>query len=401
MPLSRSRPQVFVPSARPRSARARSGALASALACLCLGIAACGGSTSGSPGSAGSGAGQAGSTGTAGTTGGSGTSGTAATSGGAGTTGGGGSGVPSGACRFPAGSNMYADISGANVQVDSMSTTYMNALQTSGWGSGLGIDVSFTLLVADASVARRPFTNNGDTPDCDTAPVPLPPGGNIEGESDYHCASGGDCHLLVCQGTRWYELYQADVTTGGATGGTFSGSCLTVWDLTHDYWVPMSPPGFSRGDGCNGADAADMPMAALILTADDIRSGTVNHPMRFTIPNAHIQSNVYVHPATHIGGPAGGTDQLPYGAHLRLKSTFDLTKLPSDAARIVARALQKYGMYLTDGGNLYISATTDVDQVIGTSDLRNHIAATDFEMIDGGTRYNWHQQTCTRTVVSN
>jgi serine/threonine-protein kinase len=69
--------------------------------------------------------------------------------------------------------------------------------------------------------------------------------------------------------------------------------------------------------------------------------------------------------------------------------------------QIVARALQKYGMYLTDGGNLYISATVDVADVMGTSDLRNKLKATDFEMIDGGTRYNWHQQNCTRTVVTN
>lgn len=66
-------------------------------------------------------------------------------------------------------------------------------------GSGLGIDVSFTVLTADASVARRPFTSRGDQPDCDTAPIPLPLGGNIEGNSDYHCADGGDCHLLVYQ----------------------------------------------------------------------------------------------------------------------------------------------------------------------------------------------------------
>jgi serine/threonine-protein kinase len=293
---------------------------------------------------------------------------------------------------------MYRDVSGD--AVDSMSTTYLNALQTSGWGTGLGIDVSFTLLTADASVARRPFTSSGDNPDCDTAPVPLPPGGNIEGHTDYHCSDGADCHLLVCQGTRWYELYQADVTTGGATGGTFTGSCLTVWDLTHDYWVPMSPPSFSRGDGCNGADAADMPMAALILTADDIRSGEVAHPMRFTIPNAHIQKSVYVHPATHIGGPSGGTDQLPYGAHLRLKAGTDLSTLSAEG-QIVARALQKYGMYLTDGGNLYISATVDLADAMNPSDLRNKLKATDFEMVDGGTRYNWSAQNCTRTVVTN
>jgi hypothetical protein len=260
--------------------------------------------------------------------------------------------------------------------------------------------VSFTILTADASVARRPFVNGGDDPDCDSAPVPLPPGGNTEGNPDYHCADGGDCHILVYQGTRLYELYQGDVTTGGATGGTFSGSCLVVWDLTHDYWQPAAPPNFSRGDHCNGADAADLPMTALILTAADVSSGELTHALRFTIPNSHIRKGVYVHPATHIGGPTGGSDQMPYGARLRLKSTYDLSQLPSDAARVIARGLQKYGMIMSDGGNLFVSATTDVDQVVSTSALRS-LKATDFEMVDGGTRINWSDYQCQRTVISN
>jgi serine/threonine-protein kinase len=369
-----------------------------------------GGSTAGTTGTGGRG-GSAGTTGTggrggtggstAGTTGRGGTGGSSAGTGGSGRGGSSGSTGTGGAAtayRFPASSTIYQDISGA--AVDSESTTIMTALQNSGWGSGLGIDVSFTILTADASVARRPFVNGGDDPDCDTAPVPLPPGGNTEGNPDYHCADGGDCHILVYQGTRLYELYQGDVTTGGATGGTFSGSCLVVWDLTHDYWQPAAPPNFSRGDHCNGADAADLPMTALILTPTDVSSGELTHALRFTIPNSHIRKGVYVHPATHIGGPTGGSDQMPYGARLRLKSTYDLSQLPSDAARVIARGLQKYGMIMSDGGNLFVSATTDVDQVVSTSALRS-IKATDFEMIDGGTRINWSDYQCQRTVISN
>ncbi len=372
--------------------------------------------------------GRAGTTGTTGTAGGGGTrarggsSGTAGTgaagsrggSGGAGATGrrerrrghgghdrhGGttGTGGAQGSYRFPAGSTIYQDVSGA--AVDSESTTILQALQTSGWGSGLGIDVSITILTADASVPRRTFVNDGDDPDCDSAPVPLPAGGNIEGNDNYHCADGGDCHLLVYQGTRLYELYQADVTTGGATGGTFSGSCLVVWDLTRDYWQPVASPNFSRGDHCNGADAADLPMTALTLTAADVTSGELTHALRFTIPNAHIRKGVYVHPATHIGGPTGGADQIPYGARLRLKASYDVNQLSSAAARVIARGLQKYGMIMSDGGNLYITATTDVADVVSTGSLRL-LKATDFEMVDGGPRINWSDYQCHRTVVSN
>ena len=319
--------------------------------------------------------------------------------GGGGASGGGGGAAVAGPYRFPASSTIYQDISGA--AVDGESTAIMSALDASGWGSGLGIDVSFTILTADASVARRTFTSSGDEPDCDTAPIPLLSGGNIEGNPDYHCADGGDCHLLVYQGTRLYELYQADVSNGSAAGGTFTGSCEVVWDLTHDYWQPMAPPTFGRGDHCNGADAADLPMAALILTSSDVTSGEITHALRFTMPNGLIQKGVYVHPATHIGGPTGvGPTFLPYGARLRLRGDYDLSKLPSDAARTVARALQKYGMFLADGGSLFVSATVGVENVIATSSLRS-IKATDFEMVDGGSRYTWSDYRCQRTPVTN
>jgi len=161
----------------------------------------------------------------------------------------------------------------------------------------------------------------------------------------------------------------------------------------------MAPPSFSRGDGCNGADAADMPMSPLILTSADVTSGQIKHAFRFTMPNANIRASVYVHPATHIGGPTGGNDQLPYGARLRLRGDVNISGL-SAAGQTVARALQTYGMFLTDGGHLFISAASDVGDVVSTSVLRG-FKATDFEMIDGGTRYNWHDQTCTRTVITN
>jgi serine/threonine-protein kinase len=281
----------------------------------------------------------------------------------------------------------------------------LDALQASGWGDSgkrqtLGIDFSFEINVADPSVPRRSFTQDpGALPDCDTAPVPLVPGGRTEGSDNYAC-SGGDCHLIVFQGTRLYELYQANVTSGVATAGDFSGACLVVWDLTRDYWKPQAAPNFSRGDGCNGADAGDMPIAPLLLTADELAAKEVKHALRFTMSNNRIRSGVYVHPTTHIGGPSGGSDTLPYGARLRLRADYDLASLPNDAARAVAKALQTYGMFLADGGNIFVSATTSASDAIGGSAL-GALAPKDFEMIDGGPRIDWHSQNCTRTPVTN
>jgi serine/threonine-protein kinase len=336
-------------------------------------------------------------------TGGTNGSGGATGSGGAVGSGGAPSGGQTGAATFPATAIFYQDISHATV--DSESMMVIAALAASKpLQAGVGIDISMTILKAADAVVRRPFTNQGDSPDCDTSPVPLPAGGNIEGSNNYTCKDGGDCHLLVYQGKRLYELYQANISTGMPTGGSFTGGCLVVWDLTHDYWQPMAPPKYGRGDHCNGADAGDIPMAPLILTADDVMSGQVTHAMRFSLPNPNIRKDVYLHPATHIGGPSGDSNQPPYGTRLRLRGDYDLSKLPSDQARAVARALQTYGMFLADGSGdnspIFISATTDVADVMGTRDLRG-LMATDFEMVDGDQRLTWSNYQCSRTVVSD
>ena len=143
-----------------------------------------------------------------------------------------------------------------------------------------------------------------------------------------------------------------------------------------------------------------MPIAPLLLTEDELNANDVKHALRFTISNNRIRSGVYVHPATHIGGPSGGPTTLPYGARLRLRADYDLASLPNDAARAVAKALQTYGMFLADGGNIYVSATTGASNAIGGGDLGAFMPK-DFEMIDGGPRINWHDQNCTRTPVAN
>ncbi len=300
-----------------------------------------------------------------------------------------------GGTEFPASATMYQDISAA--PIDSQWATISQIL-AGGWGNAFQLDPSFYINYADSCVARRSFTQPSSAlPDCDTAPIPVPAGGKVEGETDYFCSSGGDCHLLVYQGARLYELYQGSITGGLSTGGTFSGSCLVVWDLTKDWWQPGTP--FSRGDGCNGADAADLPISVLLLKKAEIAAHSIKHAMRFTIGNSKIDNTYYVHPTTHLGGSGTPNVTLPYGARLRLKSSFNVGSLPNAEAQAIAVALQKYGMFLADGGGFYVSAATDITDVIDTHALKA-LLPTDFEMVEGGTRINFHQQNCTRTVIT-
>jgi len=324
---------------------------------------------------------------------------------------GGGSNLICNHSSFPPNATLYQDISAA--PVDSQSKAIMAALDARNWGDPserqtLGVDFSFEYNCAAPSVTRRMYTQTDDTqPDCDLAAVPVPSGGKTEGSDSYAC-DGGDCHMIVYQGTRLYELYQANIIGGAATGGTFQGTCLAIWDLTRDYWSPANhSPDFSRGDACDGGTASDLPIAPMLIAAEELNAaiagdGILHHALRFTLDNNRISSSGYVHPATHyaFGGTTGGADSLPMGARLRLRGDYKVDGLPNPAAKVVARTLQRYGMYLTDGGNIYISATTDAADVMGGSDL-GAIRPHDFEMVAGGQRIGRHDYDCNRTPVTN
>src|ERR1019366_5372346 len=108
------------------------------------------------------------------------------------------------------------------------------------------------------------------------------------------------------------------------------------------------------------ADAAGFPVAPLLFSADELATGSINHAIRFILPNPRMRAHVFVHPATHAGAPSGPPSAPPMGAHFRLKASFDVSHL-KPAAQIVARALQKYGMFLSDGGFITLTAQSDAD----------------------------------------
>jgi serine/threonine-protein kinase len=252
-----------------------------------------------------------------------------------------------------------------------------------GWGNHdrFEIDFSMTLLEADASTPRLSFTPTSDfyTPDCDQVDVPVPPDGNVEGETGLACTAGGDCHLLVVdRGERkLYEMYRADITES-----SFQGGCLAVWDLAKSYGDTL------RGDQCASADAAGLPIAPLLFTADEVAAGHIDHAIRFVLPNDRIRKG-FVRPATHGTRTTGLAGAPYYGVHLRLRADYTIDALPSEGAKVVARALQQYGMYHADGGDVALTATSDRFTTAKWSDLLAArdlaaLAVEDFEVIDHG-----------------
>jgi len=254
-----------------------------------------------------------------------------------------------------------------------------------GWGfHRMQTDFSMRVIQATAAGPFVPFHRGPGfyTPDSDfVSTVPLPAGGGMEGQEGYQCPNtNSDCHYIVVDrpNAKLYEGYSATYKDGA-----LSAQFLAVWDLNRVY-----PPS-GRGEQCTSADAGGLPIAPLLFNADEIAAGSVNHAIRFILPNGEMRAHVYVHPATHAGAPAGPPNAPAMGARFRLKSSFDMSQL-TPAAQVVARAMQKYGIILSDGGNIALTAQSDQDTTakyatlgFGSHDMQP-IKVTDFEVIDSG-----------------
>lgn len=313
--------------------------------------------------------------------------------------------------RFPPGSFVHRNITTAPLATNS--ATMINTLATTlgGWGNGNKFQIDFSIIVvhAPAGAPTKPLLAwpdasgycYGGGPDCE-APglaIPLPAGGMVEGSptNDYHCDnSNNDCHLIVVQGTKLYEIYQANLA---ADNSGVEGIVGVLWDLAKVY------PPQGRGEQCTSADAGGFPIAPMLFSADEVyaatqvANGDLGHAIRFILPNTKIVNARYVHPGSHgtkpPGGASGPANTVPYAARLRLKSNFNMSNYNA-AAQVILRTMQRYGIVLADGGNIALTGEADnfnthkwselgiTSQVFNPGVGNPAVAVTDFDVVETG-----------------
>jgi serine/threonine-protein kinase len=299
------------------------------------------------------------------------------------------------------------DVSHATLRSNSaLMMTHLAAFSASGWGDDrdfdFQIDFSFYVLHANGSTTTRPIVawpSEGDyySPDCDAPglPFPVPAGGGIEGTSPpaYACdAENEDCHLLVVNDASKI-LYEAYATESADATGVHA-ICGLRWDLAKTY------PRHGRGEHCTSADGAGFPIAPLLFNADEVWAaaqahGELGHAIRFILGNNRMANDKYVHPASHgtLATSDTNVNAVPYGSRLKLKQTFDVNAFSTnESVRVILRSLQKYGMFLSDGGGVPLTAEsdeftthkwTDADVDIDSHSLYG-IRPTDFDVVEAG-----------------
>jgi hypothetical protein len=199
----------------------------------------------------------------------------------------------------------------------------------------------------------------------DRGPYPIPASAPVEGGAN----AGGDRHVLVVDRDRCrlYELYDAHPLDGGTRWHAGSGA---VYDLRSNHLRPA---------GWTSADAAGLPILPGLARYDEVARGAIAHALRFTAPRTR---RAYVRPARHFASSATDPALPPMGLRVRLKRGTDLSGLRPQA-RIVARALQRYGAILADNGSpWYFSGAPDRRWDNDDLHTLGQLHGSDFEVVD-------------------
>jgi hypothetical protein len=202
----------------------------------------------------------------------------------------------------------------------------------------------------------------------DPGPYPIPSDAPIEGGR----SSTGDRHVIVVDrgACRLYELFDAHRKDTGQRWVAGSGA---TWDLKSNRLRPK---------GWTSADAAGLPILAGLARYSEVRDGSIDHALRFTVSRTR---RAFVYPARHYASSLTSRKLPAMGQRLRLKKGFDVSGFPRQA-RIVLRCLKRYGMIVADNGSdWYISGAPSTGWNNGALHRLGSVAGRRFEVVDAGS----------------
>jgi hypothetical protein len=193
----------------------------------------------------------------------------------------------------------------------------------SGRYQGRPIGIPYQVVARHARRSRVRFEYADES---DRRPYPIPRRPRIEG--------GGDRHMLMIQrGTcRLYELFAA------RKRGRWTAGSGAIFNLRSNALRPR---------GWTSADAAGLPIFPGLARYPEVAAGEIRHALRFTVSRTR---RAFVFPARHYASSLTDPELPAMGQRLRLKRSVRIDDMPAQA-RVVARALQRYGMLVADNGS--------------------------------------------------
>jgi len=229
------------------------------------------------------------------------------------------------------------------------------------FGSGLwnGGPIGIPVTVVDGSQPTS-FVDFYYGDESDPGPYPIPPDVEIEGGPD----ADGDRHAIIVESDSCtlYELFDLHPAWEAGSGA--------IWNLRSNQLRPL---------GWTSADAAGLPILAGLARYDEVASGVIDHALRFTVRRSR---RAYIYPARHFASSSTDRRLPPMGLRLRLRTNFPVLSFPPQA-RVVLRALKRYGMIVADNGSSwYISGVPDPGWDNDQLHTLHRVKGSDFRVVD-------------------
>lgn len=171
--------------------------------------------------------------------------------------------------------------------------------------------------------------------------VPAPINGSMWGEqtADGHISIIDPFHNIVWEMSRFR----------GIIHNLIDCSTFNIWDLSG---TGVGDPNEGRRSKTRGGRGSGFPIIAGLVRPEEVQSGEIRHALSFTFDSVKREDIYY--PACRSDGKADLYDAPSEGMLFQLNpklSDVDFDKWGlSSSAKVVARALQIYGMYLCDCG---------------------------------------------------
>jgi hypothetical protein len=230
------------------------------------------------------------------------------------------------------------------------------------FGSGLwdGGPIGIPITVVDSSTPRSTVDfEYGD--ESDAGPYPIPEDVAIEGGP----AAEGDRHAIIVdrESCNLFELFALYPSPWSAGSGA-------IWDLSSNALRPR---------GWTSADAAGLPILPGLARFDEVAAGEIDHALRFTVRRSR---RAFVYPARHFASPYTSRSLPPMGLRLRLRRGYPVASHPPQA-RVVLRALKRYGMIVSDNGSSwYVSGAPDPGCDNDDLHTLHRVKGSDFRVVD-------------------
>ncbi|MFL5913525.1 MAG: hypothetical protein ACJ768_23550 [Gaiellaceae bacterium] len=195
----------------------------------------------------------------------------------------------------------------------------------------------------------------------DRGPYPVGAHPPIEGGSDHHVL------MVDRDACKLYEVSGAQQHDGGRRWAGWSGA---IWSLRSNKVRPKT---------WTSADAAGLPIFPGLARYDEVRRGSIDHALRFTVEQTR---RAFIYPARHYASTRTDPDLPAMGQRVRLKASFDMSGFPRQS-RVVLEALKRYGMIVADNGsNWYISGAPNSHWSNDDLHSLGRVKGSDFEVVD-------------------